>query len=110
MSTSSKRKVVDKPSTDPLEKLIYEKGLRITHIVAVKKEVSLVVFLNNGKTISVRLSPFARLKKGTQKQLDQWQLISKGVGIHWAELDEDISLKGLIQQLILENTLRFVAG
>ena len=76
----------------------------------VKKQDRLVVLLSNGKAINVRLSFFPRLKKATQTQLDKWQLISKGVGIEWGEIDEDISLKGLIQQLIVQNTLRYVAG
>ena len=43
-------------------------------------------------------------------QLDAWKLISKGIGIKWSELDEDLSLKGLLKQLIVQNTLRYVAG
>ena len=109
MSTSS-NKIVNKRSKDPIEQLIYEKGLRITQVMPVKKQDSLIVFLNNGNTINVRLSFFNRLKKATQPQLNAWKLISNGIGVEWAELDEDISLKGLIHQLIVQNTLKFVAG
>jgi hypothetical protein len=109
MSTS-KNKIVNKRATDPIDQLIYEKGLRITQVLPVKKQDSLIVFLNNGTTINVRLSFFQRLKKATQLQLDKWELISKGIGITWSELDEDLSLKGLIQQLIVQNTLRYVSG
>lgn len=109
MNTSTK-KVVNKLATDPIDKLIYEKGLRISHIIIVKKQDSLVVFLNNGSTIAVKLTAFANLKKASQSQLDSWKLIGKGVGIEWEKLNEDISLKGLIKQLILQNTLSYVAG
>ena len=109
MSTS-KNKVANKRATDPIDQLIYEKGLRITQVLPVKKQDSLIVFLNNGTSISVRLSAFPRLKKATQLQLEKWALISKGVGIEWTMLDEDLSLKGLIQQLIILNTLRYVSG
>lgn len=60
MSTSTK-KVADKLATDPIDKLIFEKGLRIKHIVIVKKQDSLVVFLNNGTTITVKFSSFPLL-------------------------------------------------
>jgi hypothetical protein len=109
MSTS-KNKIVNKRSKDPIERLIFEKELRITQVVPVKKQDSLIVFLNNGNPISVRLSFFPLLKKATQLQLDTWELIGAGIGIEWPEIDEDISLKGLIQQLIISNTLQYVAG
>lgn len=66
--------------------------------------------MNNGITISVRISDFTRLKKAKQAQLDSWKLISKGIGIEWPALDEDLSLKGLIRAFSLQNTLRYVAG
>jgi hypothetical protein len=109
MSTSN-NKIVNKRAKDPIEKVIFEKGLRILQVLPVKKQDSLIVFLNNGTPINVRLSQYPRLKKATQPQLDAWKLISNGIGIEWRGIDEDISLKGLIQQLILQNTLRFVAG
>lgn len=109
MNTSN-NKISNKPSKDPIDKLIYEKGLRITQVLAVKKQDSLIVFLSNTNTITIKLSYFPRLKKATQVQLDHWKLISKGIGIEWGDIDEDLSLKGLIQQLILLNTLKYVAG
>lgn len=108
MSTSNR--IVNKRSQNDIERLIFEKGLRITNLVCVKKQDSLIVFLNNNQSINVRLSSFTRLKKANQSQLNEWKLIGKGVGIEWPTIDEDISLKGLIEQLIRENTLRFVAG
>lgn len=105
-----KNKIVNKRASNPIDRLIYEKGLRIAQVIPVKKQDSLIVLLNNGNTINIRLSFFPRLKKATQVQLDKWQLISKGIGIEWEELDEDLSLKGLIEQLIIQNTLLFVAG
>jgi hypothetical protein len=109
MSTSN-NKVVNKRAKDPVDRAIFEKGLRIVQVLPVKKQDSLIVFLNNGTPINVRLSQYHRLKRATQPQLDAWKLISNGMGIEWSDIDEDLSLKGLIQQLILQNTLRFVAG
>ena len=107
---TSKNKIVNKRASDPIDQLIYEKGLRVAQVLPVKRQDSLVVFLNNGQTITIKLSFFPRLKKATQAQLDKWQLISKGIGIEWDELNEDLSLKGLIQKLIIQNTLLYVAG
>jgi hypothetical protein len=109
MSTSN-NKIVNKRSKDPIERMIFERGLRIAQVLPVKKQDSLIVFLNNKKTMHVRLSGFERLKKATQAQLDKWELIGGGVGIHWPVLDEDLSLKGLINQLVLENTLKVLDG
>jgi len=109
MSTS-KNKIVNKPSKDPIDYLIYEKNLRIKMVLPVKAQDSLIVFLNNGRHLSVRLSSFSRLKDASQKDLDGWLLISKGVGIEWPKMDEDLSLKGLIQQFITENTINFLTG
>ena len=107
---TSNNKVVNKPSTDPVDKLIYEKGLRISQVIPVKKQDSLIIFLNNGVTIALKLSAFPRLKKATQIQLENWKLISKGVGVEWSELNEDLSLKGFIKQLIIQNTIKFLTG
>jgi hypothetical protein len=109
MNTSTD-KIINKLAKDPIDKLIYEKGLRIKDVLCVKKQDSLIVFLNNGTTITLKLSVIPSLKKASQLQLDSWKLISKGIGIEWNELDEDISLKGLIKQLIIQNTLLYIGG
>ncbi|MEM7108865.1 MAG: DUF2442 domain-containing protein [Bacteroidota bacterium] len=38
------------------------------------------------------------LKKATQSQLNDYRLIGKGVGVHWPQLDEDLSLKGFLRE------------
>jgi hypothetical protein len=45
------------------------------------------------------------LKSASQKQLDAWKLIGKGVAIHWQELDEDISIKGMIKSTALDQAI-----
>ena len=79
MSTS-KNKIVNKRASDPIDRMIYEKGLRITEILPVKKQDSLIVFLNNGNSINVKLSFFTRLKGATQTHFNNWKLISKEIG------------------------------
>ena len=55
------------------------------------------VGLKDGREISVPLNWFPRLKEATPKQRKNWQLIGKGVGIHWPDLDEDISVSALLK-------------
>jgi hypothetical protein len=57
---------------------------------------SLTVLLVDGREISVRIDEFPRLARGTAAQLAHWEFIGDGVGIHWPDLDEDISVEGLL--------------
>jgi hypothetical protein len=57
---------------------------------------TLTVDLSDGRTLSVPLAWFPRLLHGSTAERQHWQLIGQGVGIHWPELDEDISVEGLL--------------
>ena len=57
---------------------------------------ALTVDLADGRTISVPLAWYPRLWHGTTAERNNWRLIGNGVGVHWADLDEDISVDGLI--------------
>ena len=57
---------------------------------------TLTVDLSDGRTISVPLAWFPRLVHGTVEERSGWRLIGRGEGIHWPQLDEDISVEGLI--------------
>ncbi len=59
-------------------------------------EDTLTVDLSDGRTISVPLAWFPRLLHSTAKERNNWRLIGKGQGIHWEDIDEDISVEGLI--------------
>jgi hypothetical protein len=59
-------------------------------------EDTLNVDLSDGRTISVPLTWFPRLVHATREQRDNWRLIGRGHGIHWNDIDEDISVEGLI--------------
>jgi hypothetical protein len=56
----------------------------------------LSVDLSDGRSISVPLAWFPRLLYATQKERNNWRLIGSGHGIHWEDIDEDISVEGLI--------------
>jgi hypothetical protein len=55
------------------------------------------VALSDGRKIVVPLAWFPRLLRATPDQRRNWQLLGDGVGIHWPDVDEDISVEGLLQ-------------
>ena len=59
-------------------------------------EDTLTLDLSDGRTISVPLEWFPRLLRATPKERNNWRLIGKGHGIHWGDIDEDISVEGLL--------------
>ncbi len=59
-------------------------------------EDALIADLADGRTITVPLAWFPRLAHGTPAERDNWRLIASGEGIHWPELDEDISVESLL--------------
>ena len=56
----------------------------------------LVVTLADGRRVSAPLAWFPRLLYAAPAQRAKWRLIGKGVGIHWDEVDEDISVRSLL--------------
>ena len=57
---------------------------------------TLTVDLTDGRTISVPLAWFPRLLHAMPKQRANWRLIGRGIGIHWEDVDEDISVRTLL--------------
>jgi len=53
--------------------------------------------LADGRVISVPLAWYPRLLNATPEQRENWQLAGGGFGIHWPELDEDLSSEGLLR-------------
>ena len=60
-------------------------------------EDALHVRLIDGREILVPLEWFPRLRDATAEQRAKWRLIGRGVGIHWEDLDEDLSVTGLLR-------------
>jgi hypothetical protein len=59
-------------------------------------EDSLIVDLSDGRSITVPLAWYPRLVHGTPEERNNWRWIGDGEGIHWSDLDEDISVENLI--------------
>ena len=54
------------------------------------------VVLSDGRQLSIPLAYFPRLLKATPSQRDEYIISGGGTGIHWDDLDEDISVEGLL--------------
>lgn len=59
-------------------------------------EDALTVQLSDGRTLSVPLAWFPRLLNSNAKERKAWRFIGKGHGIHWEDIDEDISVENLL--------------
>jgi Protein of unknown function (DUF2442) len=64
--------------------------------VAVKDD-RLVVILADGRELAAPLTWFPRLLDATKEQRGNWRLIGRGNGIHWPDIDEDISVASLLR-------------
>ncbi|MBI5653159.1 MAG: DUF2442 domain-containing protein [Chloroflexi bacterium] len=64
------------------------------HIVVT--DDTIIVDLSAGRTISAPLAWYPRLFNGTPEERNHWRRIGDGEGIHWRDLDEDISVENLI--------------
>ncbi len=95
---------------DYIDKLIFEKNLRIKNVFFDKSLDLMLVILNNRGVIKAKISDFPRLKNATEKQLNNWELIGNGIGLHWEDLDEDISLKGLLRDYALNKTMELITS
>ena len=59
-------------------------------------EDTLAAELSDGRTVSAPLSWYPRLVHATPEERGNWRLIGPGEGIHWPDLDEDISVEMLL--------------
>lgn len=57
----------------------------------------LIVRLADGRTVTAPLVWFPRLLEATVKQRSRWELVGDGEGIHWPDIDEDLSVAGLLR-------------
>ena len=57
---------------------------------------ALTIELTDGRTISAPLAWYPRLLHGEAEERNNWRLIGKGEGIHWPDLDEDISVENVL--------------
>ena len=68
--------------------------LRIQHVAFAGD--SMEVHFTGGSNVSVPVSSFPRLQSATAAQRDEWELIGRGLGVHWESVDEDLSIENIL--------------
>ncbi len=94
--------IFPKNNYDSLEQLIFQNGLRIKSITFLVNEQCMEIALNTPLAIKVSFKSFPTLAKAELAQLNNYELIGSGVGVHWPSLDEDLSLKGILKDFMDE--------
>jgi hypothetical protein len=67
---------------------------------------TLIVHLEDGRSVSAPLEWFPRLRDASDAERCQWRLVGRGIGIHWEALDEDLSVRGLLEGTAAVKTRR----
>lgn len=55
------------------------------------------VLLSDGREVAIPVEWYPRLRDATDEQRNNWRLIGRGVGVHWDDVDEDISVAGMLR-------------
>ncbi|MBS1605416.1 MAG: DUF2442 domain-containing protein [Bacteroidetes bacterium] len=82
---------------DPIESLNMNAGLSIEALDFHPEQDMMLVVLNTKIVLNQSLSAYSSLKHADKSQLQRYILFAGGTGVHWPELDEDLSLKGFLQ-------------
>lgn len=77
-----------------MHSLIVDTDLRVMSVVI--DDSRLTVELMDGRLIGVPLAWYPRLANATPEQRNHWELAGAGYGIHWPDIDEDLSTEGLL--------------
>ena len=85
---------------DFLESMIYNDGIAIQKIDFHKELDLMLIVLNSKAVLQQKISHHSLLAKGTEVQLLNYELMANGTGVHWPDLNEDLSLKGFLQDEI----------
>ncbi len=86
---------------DSIERIIFEEGLRIQNVEVHKEIDKILIFLNTNHILIMPVSRYQSLKNASKMDLQKFEIIAGGSGIHWTVLDEDLSLKGFLKDTLL---------
>lgn len=67
-----------------------------TAVAVEVSDVALRIVLSDGRELSAPLAWFPRLRDATPEQRRNWELIGRGHGLHWPDVDEDVSVRALM--------------
>lgn len=85
---------------DAIEHIIFNEGLRITSLEISPENDKLFIHLSTNLTFVTPTKNYKGLKNASIKRLKNYRLVGNGVGIHWPDLDEDLSLKGFLKEFL----------
>ena len=88
---------------DPIDRLIHKEGLRIKSVFFERDLDLMLVVLTNKTVIEVPLTDYPSLSKATDNELNSFK--NEGVGLHWPHLDEDLSLRGFLENKMLQSVM-----
>ncbi len=90
---------------DSIEQVIYSENIRIKSVDFHTDMDLMLIILNTGVVLREPISKYPCLKQANKDSLLNYQLLGKGTGIHWPELDEDLSLKTFLRNLLVSNVI-----
>ena len=82
---------------DSIESIIFTEGLHIEALDFHPEQDLMLVILSTEVVLIQELSSYKSLRAADKSQLLQYDLVGRGTGVHWPLLDEDLSLKGFLQ-------------
>ena len=87
---------------DFLESIIFNEGLFIQNIDFHKDVDLMLIVLNSNAVLQQKISSYPSLVKATADHINNYQLMAGATGVHWPDLDEDLSLKGFLEDEIIK--------
>ena len=91
----------NKERFDPIDKMIFDEGLRIQKLFFDRELDLMLIVLNNKKVLRESISKFKLLQKATESDLESYEI--SRTGVHWPGLDEDLSLRGFLKTAMLSS-------
>lgn len=85
---------------DAIEQLIFEENVRLESLDFHPDLDLMLVVLSTKAILQFPISSFPSLSKSDKGALTSYEIIGNGTGVHWASLDEDLSLKGFLQEAL----------
>src|SRR3989442_12652313 len=85
---------------DAIENIIFNEGLIIKSVDFSSSFDRMFIQLDNDLVFIAPTTLYKRLSNATAKSLKKYELIAGGTGIHWPDLDEDLSLKGFLKEFL----------
>jgi len=79
--------------------------LRIHHVTFACDSMS--VTFSDERSVAVPLSSFPRLLAAPPAEREQWQIIGRGLGVHWESLDEDLSVENILMAYSRNKTAEY---